>query len=69
MSDSIPETAHMKMNSNMMDTELEKQIEGLTASQIRLLASIYAGFAEGLRKKTVTEGLMNWKPRDDFRKN
>jgi hypothetical protein len=47
----------MKRNSNKMDAEPEKQIEGLTASQIRLLASIYAGFAEGLRKKNRDSGL------------
>ena len=63
------ENGCMKRNSNRMDAELEKQIECLSASQIRLLASIYAGLAERLRKKTVTQSLENWKPRDDFSKN
>jgi hypothetical protein len=69
MSDSIAETARMNRNSNMMDAKLGKQIEGLSASQIRLLASIYAGMAERMRKKTVSEGLMKWKRRDDYSKN
>jgi hypothetical protein len=65
----IFENDRMNRNSNRMDAEPEKQIEGLTASQIRLLASIYAGLADRLRKKTVTEGLVNWKRRDDYSKN
>jgi hypothetical protein len=55
----------MKNSSNKMDAELEKKIEGLTANQIRLLASIYAGLAERLRKKTAADSLVKWKRRNN----
>jgi hypothetical protein len=53
----------MKNRSNM-DRELEKRVEGWSANQIKLLAAIYAGLAERLRKKNAAEGLVNWKSRD-----
>jgi hypothetical protein len=64
MSYLLPENGCMKNTSNM-GRELEKQIEGLSANQIKLLASIYAGLAERLRKKNLADSLMNWKLRDD----
>jgi hypothetical protein len=42
MSNRILQNDIMKNRSNNIDTELKKQTEGLTANQIRLLASIYA---------------------------
>jgi hypothetical protein len=52
-----------------MDAKLKKQIEGLKPNQIKLLASIYAGLAECLRRKKATGSLGNWKSRDDHSKN
>jgi len=54
---------------NTLDEKLKKNVEGLTPNQIRLLASIYAGLAEYLRRKKVTGSLSNWKSRDDYNKN
>ncbi|HLX69417.1 MAG TPA: hypothetical protein VKV04_07305 [Verrucomicrobiae bacterium] len=49
---------------NRIDPELEAQIKGLSAKQIRLLASIYVGLAEALRKET-TESMTKWKDRNE----
>jgi len=48
-----------------MDEKLKKHIEGLKPNQIRLLASIYAGLAERLRRRKVNASLTNWKRRED----
>jgi len=52
-----------------MDTELKQEIKGLTANQVRLLASIYAGLADRLRKKMASDSLAKWKGRDDYIRN
>jgi len=57
------------MKNNRMDRKLEKQIEGLTPNQIKLLASIYAGMGERLRKKTAAECLAKWKLRNVYSRN
>lgn len=57
------------MENNGMDKELEKQIEGLTPNQVKLLASIYAGRAELLRKQSAADCLAKWKDRKACRWN
>jgi hypothetical protein len=69
MSRRILENVAMKNRSNGMDTELKQKIEGLTGSQVRLLASIYAGLADRLRNKTAAISLAKWKGRDDHSRN
>lgn len=59
----------MKNRANSMDKELKEQIEGLTANQIKLLASIYAGLAERLRQNTVAETLSKWNDRKSNSRN
>lgn len=68
MSDCILDNARMKNESNRMDPELEKQIEGLTTNQIRLLSSIYNGLARRLRQ-TAAETPAKRKASRDNRKN
>lgn len=62
----LPENGSMKNRTNSADRELETQIEGLTAPQIRLLASIYAGLAEQLRQHAVSKSLSKWKDRNTW---
>jgi hypothetical protein len=59
----------MKNRSKGNDGQLEKQFEGLTRNQKRLLASIYAALAQRLREKAVADSLKNWKSREDWSRN
>jgi hypothetical protein len=63
MSNRLLQNASMKNRTDNEDRKLEREIEGLTASQLRLLASIYAGLAEQLRQITVSKNLSKWKDR------
>jgi hypothetical protein len=69
MSCRILKNGAMKKRSNGMDTELKRKIKGLTANQVRLLASIYAGMADRLRNKAAADSLTKWKRRDDYIRN
>jgi hypothetical protein len=59
----------MKNRRNGMDPELEKLVEGLTPNQIKLMASIFAGRANEIRKKHSAESLAKWKDRKAYRWN
>lgn len=52
-----------------MDASWEKQTEGMTSKQKKLLASIYAGLAAESSKKKVAACLKNWIKRDDWSRN
>jgi hypothetical protein len=69
MSDPLRQSRRMKNRSNGMSEELAKLAEGLTPNQRRLLASIYAGMANGLRQRLIAKNLANWKGRDDYSRN
>jgi len=53
----------------IIDEKLKKHVEGLKPNQIRLLASIYAGMADRLRRKKLRNSLTKWKSREDFNRN
>lgn len=59
----------MENRSNGMSEELEKLAEGLTPNQRRLLASIYAGIANDLRKRAIAKDMAKWKARENYSRN
>ena len=69
LSNPLLQTRRMKNRTNEMDAELRRKIEGLTVSQIRLMAAIYAGMANQLRKKKSADSLAKWKARKEYRRN